>query len=332
MPTTPTLTRAQFIKQPCATPCTDKSKIVDVHFNPVSLQYAITNTMSNQGNSTSSRQHVSSSSGKLTMDLIFDTTHSGEDVRSRTKKIAAFMDPDDDDVPPVVKFKWGIFIFQGMLEKYKETIDYFSASGVPLRASINLTMASQDTVFPLEASGDEAGNIVKANKKQVNLKPPFKPPVSPSAGNPASGSGSGAGAGLGAGLGGALGGSLSAGVGAGVNAGVGIGVSASASIGASAGFGAGVSLGGSAGLSASMSAGVSASNGAFAGLRTSIGAPITPPVIKATANLTTSQSFGVGSSASFGVGGQAQIGGSLSMKADVGESGSLQSRIQFDDV
>ena len=235
------------------------------------------------------------------MDLVFDSTHTGEDVRIDTKKIAKFMDPEDE-VPPVVKFKWGTFIFQGMAEKYKETIDFFSASGVPLRASINLTMASQDTVFPLEASGDEADDAAQASRDQVNLKPP-KPPV-------VGGGGIGGGAGPSAGSG----------------AGAGIGASA----GVSVGIGAGVNVSGSAGVGASMSAGVSASNGAFSGLRTSISAPMKTSSLNVVAGGSLSQNLGVGANASFGVGGQAQMKGDLSMKADVGTSGALQSKIQFD--
>jgi len=112
----PKLTKAKFIKQPCESPCTDESKIITVHFNPVSLQYSVSNTLGSQGNSRRGRQQISQSAGKLTMNLIFDTTHTGEDVRIDTKKIEAFMKLEDD-APSVVKFKWGTFIFQGMFEK-----------------------------------------------------------------------------------------------------------------------------------------------------------------------------------------------------------------------
>jgi hypothetical protein len=65
---------------------------VEVHFNPVSLQYQITNTMK-EGEGARKKQYVSQSTGKLTMDLLFDTTHNGEDVRMHTDRIAKFMEP-----------------------------------------------------------------------------------------------------------------------------------------------------------------------------------------------------------------------------------------------
>ena len=43
---------------------------IEVHFNPESLQFSITNNMENQGSGNSTKQYVSSSTGKLTMDLI----------------------------------------------------------------------------------------------------------------------------------------------------------------------------------------------------------------------------------------------------------------------
>src|SRR2546426_1423291 len=151
---------------------------VPVHFNPASLQQSITNTLSQQGGT--KKQYVTQSSAKLTMDLIYDTSDKGTDVRADTSQVAKLMEPkpDPDDpskkIPPVVAFEWGAFRFQGMVESYKETIDFFAPAGVPLRATVNLTLAKQDKVFeaergrgrrsaeqvvPLRAEGDDATAI-----------------------------------------------------------------------------------------------------------------------------------------------------------------------------
>ena len=50
-------------------------------------------------------------------------------------------------MPPTVKFGWGAYAFTGLVEQYKETLDFFAAGGVPLRASINLSLSSRDVVF-----------------------------------------------------------------------------------------------------------------------------------------------------------------------------------------
>jgi hypothetical protein len=53
---------------------------------------AVTDLQHAQGRQgTKTKQFVAQSTGKLTMDLVFDTTHSGEDVRTHTDKIARFM-------------------------------------------------------------------------------------------------------------------------------------------------------------------------------------------------------------------------------------------------
>ena len=84
------------------------------------------------------------------MDLVFDTTATGEDVRETTDKMAKLLKangPSGKQVPPLVEFSWGLYRFTGMVEQYKETLDYFGASGVPLRSGVNLTLSSQDVVF-----------------------------------------------------------------------------------------------------------------------------------------------------------------------------------------
>ena len=73
------------------------------------------------------------------------------DVRDVTGKIAqaarARRRTANKKFAPKVEFGWGTYSFKGVVEQYKETIDFFSADGVPLRASVNLTLASQELTF-----------------------------------------------------------------------------------------------------------------------------------------------------------------------------------------
>lgn len=125
----------------------NKDKEIPVHFNPVSLDYTITNTLKEEGEGNAKKQYVSQSSGKLALALIFDTTDDGSDVRIVTTQIAQFMQPDEAKAPPIVQFEWGAYSFQGMVEGFKETIDFFAPTGVPLRANVSLTLSQQDVVF-----------------------------------------------------------------------------------------------------------------------------------------------------------------------------------------
>jgi len=334
-------------------PVKGKGEEVTVHFNPVSLQLAITNTLDESAQD--KKQYVTKSVAKLTMDLIFDTTDTGQDVRIHTEKVAAFMEPGEKKIPTIVQFEWGTYKFQGLIDSYKETIDFFAPTGVPLRATVNLTLSRQEKVFEksdpdkkLKAQQSLAPEAVevpsRANQDSTSL--------GAQGGNPQAGRGIAAANGLesmrfsaGASL--TVGASVQLGApaafasgGAGLSLGGGVGVSGGAGLsieggaGLSLGGGAGVSIGAGAGLSigGSASAGVSASEGAFAGLRTQASSKQTASV-DTSLLIKRSESLGVAtdSGASFSVGGKARIEGSTSLSADVGASASLKARIQFED-
>jgi hypothetical protein len=142
------------------------SEWVDVHFNPASLQLQVSNELKDTRNN-ERKQYVAKANAKLSMELQFDTTDTGDDVTLTTKKLQAFIAPPlsqqnrSQIPPPVVLFEWGRLKFKGIAETYRETIDFFSSSGVPLRASVNLTLSRQDQVFD-EQPGDtpaDAGGV-----------------------------------------------------------------------------------------------------------------------------------------------------------------------------
>lgn len=281
---------------------------VTVHFNPASLQYTVSNSLKEQGSGTKKKQYVSQTTAKLTMDLVFDTTATGDDVRDTTDKMARLLQPhgpSGKQIPPLVEFGWGVYRFSGMVEQYKETLDFFSASGVPLRSSVNLTLSSQDVVFESSSSRPKASVDDDVTPEPVTVPTSSGPTGGPAGvanalGDPraaraiaaANGAASlrfsagaalavgvgagvtlasaaafsaGAGAGFGLGVSGGVGLGVSGGVG--ISGGAGVGVSAGAGIGVSggAGFSAGAGAGFSAGASAGVSGGVSIGGGASGG-------------------------------------------------------------------
>ena len=85
---------------------------VTVHFNPASLQYTVSNTLKDQGSGSKKKQYVSQTTAKLTMDLVFDTTATGEDVRETTDKMARLLQPhgpSGKQIPPLVEYGWGVY-------------------------------------------------------------------------------------------------------------------------------------------------------------------------------------------------------------------------------
>jgi len=133
---------------------------VDVQFNPESLKLTYANQLvqqqgSDQASGNGGRQFVGGGTTKLALQLWFDVTamqvNPVDDVRRLTKKVVYFMNaqeskkPEDKKkmVPPGVRFSWGLFIFDGMVEGMEETIEFFSPEGKALRAGITFTMSQQ---------------------------------------------------------------------------------------------------------------------------------------------------------------------------------------------
>jgi hypothetical protein len=244
------------------------------------------------------------------MDLVFDTTEDGRDVREDTGQLKemAVVPGEATTKPPRVRFTWGRFAYEGVIESLGETLEFWSSEGVPLRALVQLAISGvgADTV----AAGAENARAAIASAPQGGFG---ATDVARQAGDPGAGRqvaavnglesmrmigggavavgggvqlkaaagfklSAGAGASVGFGFGASAGGGAAAGFGAGAGAGfgapagAGFGASAGARFGASAGAGIGAAAG--AGLGATAGAGFSATagGGASAGVSASAGA------------------------------------------------------------
>ncbi len=307
------------------------SEWIDVHFNPASLQLQLSNELKESRNQQRS-QYIAKTTAKLTMDLQFDTTDTGEDVMKTTRKLQAFVapsspagqEPPRDPPPPIVVFEWGTLKFKGIAESYRETIDFFSANGVPLRASINLTLSRQAKVF------DDAGGNQQANVNAVDA--PASSPAdaanrlnAPGAARELASNNNEESLRFGAK------GSLV--------------VSGGVSLKAPAAFSAGanLSLGGQFGVSASaglnLEAGLagqarlSATEGAFAGLRVNASAAKPRPRLDPARLLPQppSAALATDAGASFQIGGKATMEGAAGLRANVG-SNSFSAKVSFDPI
>ena len=318
----------------------DVSKRIVFDFNPGSLQYTLEAAaqQQNQPNRTGQTQHVSEFTAKLSFDAIFDNTDIGEDVRSTTSLIAAFLRPappaagaspnSGSGAPPLALLHWGAFRFQGVLTQYRETLDFFSKEGVPLRSNLSLAMTEQGPPLPPDAntpttSTGRGGSLVPTGASDSALS------VATRGGNPAATRALASANGL-----------VSLRATGGATLEIGGGRTARASAGFAAGGGrsdasATWNTSGSGDLfNARSSAGVSASSGAFAGLSTSGSAGFS-----ATAGLDASAiaSGGVGADlsaragASFSIGGGAQMSAGVGLSADVGAKASWKDLLQFDE-
>jgi hypothetical protein len=122
------------------------------------------------------------------IELIFDTTRDGTDVRSFTLKLANMIyRADIPNIAPTVRFQWGTLLFKGTIDSMTETLDYFSELGVPLRATVSLKMS----MTPDKPATNSASNGVSGEAgASAGFSAGFSAGVSASAGISASASAS----------------------------------------------------------------------------------------------------------------------------------------------
>ena len=133
------------------TPSMEATDRVVCAFNPESLRvsYSKPQPPQSSGGGNNSESTTEPNNVRLDVTLFFDTTEGGEDVRSGkedkngTKVLKALASPTDGAPAPTVFFDWGTFRFVGTIETLTETLDYWSAEGIPLRASVQLSIAGQ---------------------------------------------------------------------------------------------------------------------------------------------------------------------------------------------
>jgi hypothetical protein len=129
---------------------------VTVQFNPETLKVSFANQLAGADKTNPGGiQFVGAGTTKLNLQLWFDVTAPlpegvprENDVRKLTQKVAYYITPQEQGepktfVPPAVRFVWGSFQFDGIMESLEESLELFSPEGRPLRASLALTLSQQ---------------------------------------------------------------------------------------------------------------------------------------------------------------------------------------------
>ena len=129
---------------------------IPVMFNPPEYQLQVTNQFAEvgiPGLGSSLLQFVRGSARTLTMELFFDTTNLGIDVRLYTGLVLNLTSLNSEThAPPRLLFIWGSLIFPCVLESVTQTFDFFNTLGMPLRARLNVTLKGHDTLDDLLGS------------------------------------------------------------------------------------------------------------------------------------------------------------------------------------
>jgi hypothetical protein len=154
---------------------------IAVQFNPETLTVAYANqSAGGDQRGGSAIQYVGQGTTKLSFELWYDVTapspdqpDGGEDdVRRLTEKVVDFIRPkvadtEDQFIPPGMRFLWGTFLFEGVVDSINESLEYFSEEGKPLRAKIGLSLSKQDIQFQFGSqTGSGSGGVPGTTPQQ----------------------------------------------------------------------------------------------------------------------------------------------------------------------
>jgi hypothetical protein len=128
----------------------ERTQTIDVMFNPTEYELEVGNQYSENdvpGLQRPISQFVGGDASTLTLSLFFDTYELGTDVREITSAIVGMMDVDSDlHAPPTCRFVWGSLDFKGVVTSISQRYTMFLESGVPVRATLGLSMKSSQTM------------------------------------------------------------------------------------------------------------------------------------------------------------------------------------------
>jgi contractile injection system tube protein/LysM domain-containing protein len=166
-----------------------------VQFNPETLKVSFANQIATPAGAgdqsgTPARQFVGAGTTKLSLQLWFDISaplpeneqldaegRPVDDVRKLTQKVAFYITPQEEGdkfVPPAVRFLWGSFQFDGLMESLEESLEFFSSEGKPLRASMTLNLSQQKItkfIFRSVAGSPQAGPTPQAGARPLTQAP-----------------------------------------------------------------------------------------------------------------------------------------------------------------
>jgi len=273
-----------------------------VQFNPTSLKLQISTTKVDPTMASQVRQSLGSGTTILSLELVFDTSDEGSterphSVREKTEQVERFTLPKNpheiNGKPPRIRFQWGSFFINGVVDGVNVDLDHFAANGTPLRAKVNLSITEQKSKL-IFAKGNQKGNVPS--------------PLGTAAGSLGISGGLGVSAGVNAQFGVALGGEslpeFSARVGLDPTAWRGLSTDISGGLSGDLSLEAGAEVGFSAGLNAS--AGIGVTLGVEAGVSASLEASF-----GLEANASISAVAGVGAGADLAAGFSLSAGGGL---------------------
>jgi len=121
-----------------------KDKEISLQFNPGNYSVEQNNEFSEKklmGLKGVVHQFTGTKMSDLSLELMFDSTSTGKDVRELTEPLKKIVEIDNTlHVPPPCSFVWEKFIFEGIVSSFKKEFTYFYSNGQPARVKVFMTL------------------------------------------------------------------------------------------------------------------------------------------------------------------------------------------------
>jgi phage protein U len=136
-----------------------REKKFTLPFNPQEYSETISNSFKKDnlvGLKNAVNQFTSTKEGDLTLNLLFDTTNEGKDVREELKFLRDISRIDKElHIPPPCQFIWGKqIIFHGVISEYSAKFTYFYNDGTPARANVTLKLKRYKSMKEVERENE----------------------------------------------------------------------------------------------------------------------------------------------------------------------------------
>lgn len=122
----------------------NKEREIDLQFNPSGYSVEESNEFSEKklmGLKGVVHQFTGSKKADLSLELMFDGTEKGVDVRELIAPLKQIFEIDSTlHAPPPCRFIWGGFTFDGFVTTHKKEFTYFYHDGTPGRVKLSVTL------------------------------------------------------------------------------------------------------------------------------------------------------------------------------------------------
>ena len=131
-----------------------KDEVIPLQFNPTEYSLEKTNTFQEKKlkhKKEKKLQFKQSQQSDITLELLFDGTDEGKDVRELLEPLTHIVDIDKEiHAPPLCMFVWGGLSVNAVVSKLSKKFTYFYQDGIPARVRVSMILKPFKTTEEIE--------------------------------------------------------------------------------------------------------------------------------------------------------------------------------------